>query len=177
MRSTFILCLILLVAAFAVAQDTTIPSTAPGEQPQTQSQQPGMPSQSQRPGMPPDQATPPSAMDRAPMTGGDMIEGCLGGSNPNYTVTDKAGNTYQLLIPQGADASPLAKHIGESVQVEGSVDKSAAKSTPATPPDSSAAPGASPGTAATRSIHAMRIGRGTGTCPAGSSAAPKPPSK
>jgi len=85
------------------------------------------------------------------MGGADMIEGCLGGSNPNYTVTDKAGTTYQLDIPKGADASVLAKHIGESVQVQGSVES--------------------------HSIHVARIGKGSSSCPGSSSTTPKPPSK
>lgn len=175
MRTIITVILVLLVAAFAVAQDTTNPGAASSQAP-GQMQQPGT-TPGQRPGTP-DQAAPSSPMDRAPASAGDMIEGCLGGSNPNYTVTDKSGKTYQILIPQGADASPLAKHIGESIQVEGTVDK-AAKSDSAVAPDSSAAPGASPGAAASssRSIHAVRIGRGTGTCPAGSSTTQKPPSK
>lgn len=171
MRNTFILCLILLTAAFVVAQQGAAPSTAPDANGQMQN--PGMqnPSQS-RPGMPAGQAGTPD--QAAPAGGSDMIEGCLGGSNPNFTVTDKSGTSYQILIPQGADASPLAKHIGESVKVEGTLD-SAAKS--ASAPDSGSAPGATPGNGA-RSIHAMRIGRGTTTCSAGSSTpAPKPPSK
>ena len=166
MRTIFTLTLILLVAAFAVAQQGTTSPSAPDANSPMQN-----PSQA-RPGLPSGQsATPDQA---SPMGGTDMVEGCLGGSNPNYTVTDKSGKSYQILVPQGADASPLAKHIGESVRVEGTID-SAAKSDSAAAPDSGAAPGASPGTASSRSIHAMRIGRGTSTCPtAGPSSSPKP---
>ena len=160
MRITIVLTLVLLVSAFAVAQDTTNPSAAPGSQPQTQ--QPGtMPGQ--QPGTMPGQAAPSSPMDRAPMAG-DVVEGCLGGANPNYTVTDSKGTTYQIVIPQGADASPLAKHIGESVQVEGTVDKSGS-SADSKASDSSASSSAKSGARGQASIKAMRIGRGTGSCP------------
>jgi hypothetical protein len=151
----FTFTLILLVAAFAVAQQDTKPPRAPAGDRQTQTQsQPGTtPGQAATPGM--------------PASTGDIIEGCLGGSNPNYTVTDKAGTTYQLQIPEGADASSLAKHIGESVQVQGSVDNSG--STPGSGAASSSSAGA-------HSIRVSRIGRGTSNCP-GSSSTPKPPSK
>jgi uncharacterized protein YdeI (BOF family) len=83
-----------------------------------------------------------------------ITEGCLGGSNPNFTITDNAGTTYKLNIPPGADASSLTPHVGESVQVEGAVERTAK------PP----------------SIDVSRIGRGTGKCPAsGSSGTQAPP--
>ena len=175
MRITIVLMLVLLVSAFAVAQDTTNPSAAPGAQPQTQSQQPGsMPSQ--QPGTMPGQAAPSNpSMDRAPVAG-DVVEGCLGGTNPHYTLTDSKGTTYQILIPEGADASPLAKHIGESVQVEGTVDKSGSSASSASS-DSSASSSTKSGTGGQSSIHAMRIARGTSSCPGAGPSAAKPPSK
>jgi hypothetical protein len=155
MRTIFTVILVLLVATFAVAQQDTNPSSVPGSQSQQPGTMPGQ-TQSQRPGTMPDQAAPPSMSAAA----GDVIEGCLGGSSPNYTVTDKAGTTYQLQIPQNADASVLAKHIGESVQVKGTLDQ----------------PSATPGASSAHSIRVAQIGKGTGTCPAGSNSA-KPPSK
>ena len=74
-----------------------------------------------------------------------ITEGCLGGANPNFTITDKAGTTYKLNFAPDANLSSLESHIGESVQVMGSVKSS--------------------------SIHVNRIGKGMGTCPA--SGAPK----
>ena len=82
-------------------------------------------------------------MSQAPIT-----EGCLGGSNPNYTVTDNNGTVYKLNLPPNTDTSKLAPHVGESVQVQGDV-KDAGK----------------PGNA---SIDVQAIGRGTGSCPASS---------
>jgi hypothetical protein len=53
-----------------------------------------------------------------------VTEGCLGGSNPNYTITDKAGTTYKLNLPPNADGSRLTSQVGESVQVLGDVNSS-----------------------------------------------------
>ncbi|HKC70535.1 MAG TPA: hypothetical protein VKB60_02875 [Terriglobales bacterium] len=47
------------------------------------------------------------------------MQGCLGGSGNNFTVTDKGGTSYQLQLPAGANASALKPHIGEEVRVEG----------------------------------------------------------
>jgi uncharacterized protein YdeI (BOF family) len=83
-----------------------------------------------------------------------ITEGCLGGSNPNFTITDEAGKTYKLNLPANADASTLTPHVGESVQVMGDVKDAG------TP----------------RAIDVSRIGKGTGTCPSSSpSGAPPPP--
>src|SRR5689334_8864450 len=82
MRRSLVLTLVLLVSAWAMAQQDMQRPSAPGGQNQTQTQQPGSA---------PGQASPGSPSTMAPMGGADMIEGCLGGSNPNYTVTDKAG--------------------------------------------------------------------------------------
>ena len=72
-----------------------------------------------------------------------VTEGCLGGSDPNYTLTDKSGVTYKLNMPPNADASKLASHVGESIQVQGETNDS--------------------GKAGNGSINVQRIGRGTGT--------------
>ena len=128
-------------------------SSTPGTAGQGSAQTPGS---SQTPGstQPPDSATPGSSQSGAgtPTQAGNatITEGCLGGTSPNFTITDTAGTTYKLNIPAGADASPLASHIGESVQVMGHVNKGAGAGSPST-------------------IDATRIGRGTGNCQAGSS--------
>jgi hypothetical protein len=84
-----------------------------------------------------------------------ITEGCLGGSNPNFTITDNAGTTYKLNLPPNADASTLAPHVGESVQVMGDVKQAGS----------------------TNSIDVSRIGRGTGKCPANSPSSKQPPPK
>jgi hypothetical protein len=111
---------------------------------------------------------------------GSVVEGCLGGTSPNFTVTDKSGAKYSILVPQGADASPLQKHIGESVAVEGSIDDGTSASSSAGSAGSAAA--GQSAAAGGKAIHATRIGRGTGQCPASggagsSTTTPKPPSK
>ena len=78
-----------------------------------------------------------------------VTEGCLGGSDPNFTITDKAGTTYKLNIPPTAYTSKLPQHVGESVQVARNVKDT--------------------GKAANASIDVQGIGRGTGKCPAGGS--------
>lgn len=85
-----------------------------------------------------------------------VTEGCLGGSDPNFTLTDKAGTTYKLNIPPSADTSKLGQHVGESVAVTGSVNA---------------------GKAGNASIDVQGIGRGTGTCPASGSKGAQPPPK
>jgi len=83
-----------------------------------------------------------------------ITEGCLGGGDPNYTLTDKTGVTYKLNMPPNADTSKLPSHVGESVKVLGDV-----KGT---------------GKASGASIDVQRIGPGTDKCP-GSGSPQSPP--
>jgi len=87
------------------------------------------------------------------MVNAPVTEGCLGGSNANYTLTDKAGTTYKLNFPASANTSVLASHVGESVKVMGDVQDG--------------------GKASQSSINVAKIGRGQGACPSGSSAQPQ----
>ena len=83
-----------------------------------------------------------------------VTEGCLGGHDPNYTITDKAGTTYKLNLPPNADTSKLSQHVGESVDVAGNVK----------------------GSGNTSAIEVQGIGRGSGKCPgSGSTGAQSPP--
>jgi hypothetical protein len=122
------------------SQSQTSPSAPSGSTAQTPSQ-PGAQSQAQ------------SQAANAPIT-----EGCLGGSNASYTLTDKAGTTYKLNFPATANVSVLASHVGESVKVLGDVQDA--------------------GKAGQSSINVSKIGRGTSACPAGAAApaqtSPKP---
>lgn len=132
MRKTLLLVMILLVfAAWAVAQqDTTPPSAQP---PSTQ------PKNSQAP----------------PPATGDSIDGCLGASAGNFTVTDQAGTTYQLQLPQGTNTDKLNQHVGAEVRVTGT--------------RADAAGGASGNQA---SIHVTRMDKIADTCGASSGANP-----
>jgi hypothetical protein len=166
MRNKLVLCLILLVSlAWAAAQQQSPTSPgAPGS---------GMPPAQSTAPSEPGQATPPSSpapgAGQMPAAGEpDVIEGCLGGSAPNFTVTDNSGKAYKLDIPAGADASVLTKHVGESVQVMGAVSGSGAA-------------GSSVGSSATDkgkggTITVQKIGRGKGTC-SGAATGQKPPAQ
>jgi len=86
-----------------------------------------------------------------------ITEGCLGGTDGNYTLTDKAGTSYKLNFPASANVSVLSSHVGESVAVMGDIKDA--------------------GKAGQTSINVSKIGRGTSTCPASSSAQPQNPKK
>ena len=161
MRKIVSLTLFLLLAVWAVGQQTTTPPTAPSDHSQAQTQ-----SQSQ--------ATPDQGPDSSGMS---IVQGCLGGTNPNYTITDKTGTAYQLKVPKGADVSVLSKHIGEPVAVLGVVDNgNATASSGATSGSVAGSENAGGSSRGTHSIRALRIGRGTATCPASGGTA-KPQSK
>ena len=110
----------------------------------------------QQPANPPDRSSgQPGVQSQA--ADAPVTEGCLGGSDPHFTLTDKAGTTYKLNIPPTADTSKLAAHVGESVAVAGGVKGSGTSSA---------------------AIDVQGIGKGTGTCPgSGSKAAPPPTPK
>ncbi len=141
---------VLVMAVFMLATLAWAAAQQPGSAPSANSQAPdATQAQPSAPGSA-DQAGGPAS--KAPIT-----EGCLGGSAPNYTLTDNAGTAYKLNMPPNADTSKLASHVGESVQVQGNV-KDASK----------------PGKA---SIDVHAIGRGTGNCPASGSKTTQPPPK
>jgi hypothetical protein len=98
----------------------------------------------------PQSATPGGAEQAGPQAGAPgqavnapVTEGCLGGSSPNFTITDSAGKTYKLILPPNADGSRLAPHVGESVQVMGDVKQAGGSN----------------------AIDVSKIGKGAGTCP------------
>lgn len=192
MRKMITLTLFLLLAVWAVAQDTT-PGAAPAtSQSQTQSQ-PATPGQSSTTATPDQSQTPatsakpdqsqsqtPGASDQSAqgMANAQVIEGCLGGKDPNYTVTAKDGTVYNLIVPEGADISTLAKHTGESVAVMGSVDTSTSSSS-ATTGSVAGSSNTTSSSSTNKALHAMRIRKGTGTCPANGTSNPSsttPPS-
>ena len=55
-------------------------------------------------------------------TGAQMsVEGCLSGSNGNYTLTEKNGMSYQLT----GDTAKLSEHVGHEIKVTGTSGSSA----------------------------------------------------
>lgn len=76
-------------------------------------------------------------------TTGNTIEGCLGGSAGKFTIIDKAGVTYHLMIPASADTSKLNQHIGQEVAVTGTVTNNNAAGAAAGGAGSASSPSAS----------------------------------
>jgi len=68
----------------------------------------------------------------APMTQ-QTIQGCLQGTDHNFTLTDSGGTTYQL----EGDSAKLREHVGHEIEVAGTIGKSAASSSSSPPKDSS----------------------------------------
>ena len=60
-------------------------------------------------------------------SGKQKVEGCLSGTDGNYSLVDKAGTSYQL---QGEN-SELAKHLGQEVRIEGTMSAAGMASTSA----------------------------------------------
>jgi Protein of unknown function (DUF5818) len=100
------------------------------------------------------------------------VEGCLSGTDGNFSLTDKSGMTYQL---QGSN-SDLAKHVGQEVRIEGtsSAAGSGASSSSASSSSESASPSSS-STASGNTLTVNKVKKVSDTCStsSGSSAAPK----
>ena|SRR5437762_3578558 len=77
-----------------------------------------------------------SSQKGASASGQTTIEGCLQGSDGNYTLTDKSGTTYQL---QG-DTSKLSAHVGHEVQITGSTTSASSATSPTTGTPAGATP-------------------------------------
>ena len=69
-----------------------------------------------------------SSQKGASASGQTTVEGCLQGSDGNYTLTDKSGTTYQL---QG-DTSKLSAHVGHEVQITGATTSASTATSPTT---------------------------------------------
>ena len=130
MKNTFAMAVFMLATlAWAAAQQ---PGSGQGTSPSS-------------PGASQTQPSTPGGTDQGQASNTPITEGCLGGSNPNYTIKDKTGTTYKLNLPPNADGSRLTSHVGESVQVLGDVKDSGKVGKP--------------------SIDVQRIGRDTSNCP------------
>ena len=144
---------ILVITLFMLATLAWAAAQQPGSTPARSSGQ-ANPRSSQAPDASQSQPSTPGSTDQGTAQGGrqaesqgraanaPVTEGCLGGTAPNFTITDKAGTTYKLNIPANTNTSILAQHVGESVQVAGNVKDTG-----------------------NASIDVQGIGRGTGTCP------------
>jgi len=77
-----------------------------------------------------------SSQKGASASGQTTVEGCLQGSDGNYTLTDKNGTSYQL---QG-DTSKLSAHVGHEVQITGSTTSASSATSPTTGTPAGATP-------------------------------------
>ena len=50
------------------------------------------------------------------------VQGCLSGSDGNYMLTDKRGNTFQLT----GDTAKLSEHVGHEIRVTGTASSASA---------------------------------------------------
>jgi hypothetical protein len=154
MRKTLISTLILLaLSAWVVAQQSPNSQNSPSTSPGT-TQSPG----AQNPNS---QSSPDNGQGAQSSASQNSVQGCLGGSGNNFTVTDKSGTSYQLQLPQGADANALKPHVGEEVRVEG------------TPSNGGSSASGSGSAAGQPSITVKNIYRVSTTCSTKSGAAPK----
>lgn len=155
---------IAVLGLFILATLSWAPAQQPGNMPQGSSGQATSP-RAQSPDTTPSQPSRPGATGQnVPQTGTQdgsqganvaITEGCLGGTNPNYTITDATGTTYKLNVPPGADVSSLQAHIGEPVAVMGTVTQRTS--------------------ANQSSIDVNKIGRGHGPCPTADNSTGTPP--
>lgn len=64
----------------------------------------------------PSGSTPSSEQTAQTSAGGETtVQGCLSGSNGNFTLTDKNGTMYQL----AGDTAKLSEHVGHEVKITG----------------------------------------------------------
>jgi hypothetical protein len=52
------------------------------------------------------------------------VQGCLSGSDGNFTITDQSGTTYRLT----GDTSKLTEHVGHEVKITGTTSADSAAS-------------------------------------------------
>jgi len=70
------------------------------------------------------QPTSSSSMSQSSSDSSQTLQGCLGGSAGNFTLTSSSGTTYQL----AGDTSKLSDHVGEQVEITGSASSSSTSS-------------------------------------------------
>jgi len=128
MKSKLVLCSMVLGCSMGLMaqQNSNAPGATPPTFPQDQSQQ-----QTTQPSSSPTAA--PDASQQSSQTGQmdksadkQKVEGCLSGTDGNFTLTDKSGMTYQL---QGEN-SELAKHVNQEVRIEGMASAAGSASAP-----------------------------------------------
>jgi Protein of unknown function (DUF5818) len=116
-KFSLVTAILLLSSAWMLAQS----STSPTDSSQYPSSSPSAQQPAQQPAQSPDMSQSTQA-GKAAEAGGTTVEGCIGGSAGNYTLTDSSGKAYQL----AGDTSKLGDHVGHDVKVTGTVASAAA---------------------------------------------------
>ena len=133
MKHLLLISVLLLGASWALAQTGTTPSSPSQSGSTTQSSPSGSTTQSSPSETSSGQTAGTSeGTSTGASSGANTIQGCLSGSDGNYMLMDKSGNSYQLT----GDTAKLSQHIGHEVAVTG---------TPGSASGSSGAAGSSSG--------------------------------
>ncbi len=169
MRKTLLVTFVFfVVAAWAVAQQgntqtpggsSQAPSTSsPNQEAAPQAPSTSNPSQEAAPQNP---STSNPSQPATPQSGPEStIEGCLGGTTGNYSLTDKTGTTYKVQLPEKTDPSILQKYVGQEVAIKGSVADASDTGS------ASADTGASKGAANSKTLKATAMAKIADTCSA-----------
>lgn len=93
------------------------------------------------------------------------LEGCLSGSEGNFTLTANNGTTYQL---QGKD-NKLSKHVGQEVKVKGTA---AAGASGGMSGAASSSAGSATGAASQQTFEVSKVKKVSKTCTTGNTSNP-----
>jgi uncharacterized protein DUF5818 len=140
MRKLYLITAMLLLSAVWVVAQTTPGAGSP------QSTSPSATSPSQQP------ATQDTTQSSQTSTD-SSIEGCLGGSAGNWTLTDQTGKTWQL----AGDTSKLGDHAGHQVRITGSEAAGSASSSPSSGAGAGAGAGAAGGAQPTFTVKKVKM--------------------
>ena len=139
MRQVLLLVSVLLLGlSWAVAQDST--SSSPSSTSSGSAQR--------------DPSASPGQTSRTGTSGQTTVEGCLSGSNGNFTLTDKNGMSYQLT----GDTAKLSEHVGHEVKITG---------TSGTSTGAESSTGAASGAAGSQTLQVSSVKHVSKTCKSG----------
>jgi hypothetical protein len=107
-------------------------------------------------------ATQPSSqtgsMSQSSSDSAQTVQGCLGGSAGNFTLTSSSGTTYQL----AGNTSKLSDHVGEQVEITGSASSASGSAGTGSTTSSSATSSGSMGGGQT--INVQKVKRIASSC-------------
>lgn len=170
MKSKLILCSMVLGCSVGLmAQQSDAPGSTPPTFPQDQQSAQPSGQMGTRSSSPTADTQGQMGQDTSKSADKKKVEGCLSGTDGNFTLTDKSGVTYQL---QGEN-SELAKHVGQEVKISGMASASGSSASDSSAASSSAGSQSS-NAAGGNALTVSSIKKVSDSCSAGSgSAAPK----